>query len=192
MDPTRDGALPDADVLIRPAQLADVEGIVQVHVASTEDSYAPLARAWPAVDWQQRRAHWAELVTAGLESSTQRVDVVAELAGKVVGFASGGVAREPAHGAEVELYVIHVSPDHRARGVGSLLWSETCRRLRGAGLRSMYVSTLAELRCCSFYQQKGGVELSRRPRPFHGAERTEVIYLWAAGRSSRPVAAPAR
>lgn len=169
--------------MVRAAQGADVEGIVRVHVESAEDSYAPLARSWPAVDVQQRRAHWAQLLAEGLQGGAARVDVVAELAAGIVGFCSGGPAREQAHGAELELYVIHVLPGQRAAGIGALLWKEACQRLRGAGLRSMYISTLAELRCCSFYQRHGGVELSRRPRSFHGAERTEIIYFWAAGQS---------
>lgn len=174
-------------VVVRAARAADVDAIVRVHIESADDSYAPLARAWPAADEQQRREHWAYLSADDLQSSARRVDVVAELAGRVVGFCSGGPARDGAHGAELELYVIHVLPSHRAAGIGALLWSEACQRLRGSALPSMYVMTLAELRCCSFYQRHGGVEVSRRQRPFHGAERTEVVYLWAAGRSSAPL-----
>ena len=87
-------------VLVRAAQDADVDGIVRVHVESAEDSYAPLARAWPAADVEQRRAHWATRINAGLRGEVQRVDVVAWLAGSIVGFCSGGPAREAAHGAE--------------------------------------------------------------------------------------------
>ena len=174
-------------VVVRAARAADGDAIVRVHIESADDSYAPLARAWPAADERQRRGRWAHLVLDELQGSAQQVDVVAELAGSVVGFCSGGPARDGAHGAELELYVIHVLPSHRAAGIGALLWSEACQRLRGTALPSMYVVTLAELRCCSFYQRHGGVEVSRRQRPFHGAQRTEVIYLWAAGRSSAPL-----
>jgi hypothetical protein len=73
--------------------------------------------------------------------------------------------------------------------VGALLWQEGCRRLRGGALRSMFVSTLAELRCCSFYERHGGQVLRRKPLSFYGAERTEVIYCWPAGRANLPAPA---
>ena len=119
----------------------------------------------------------------------QRVELVAERAGRVVGLLSGGPARDQAHGMELEIYVIHVLPGQRGAGVGALLWQEGCRRLRGSALRSMFVSTLAELRCCFFYERHGGQVLRQKPLSFYGAERTEVIYFWPAGRSSLPAAA---
>jgi ribosomal protein S18 acetylase RimI-like enzyme len=168
-------------VTVRSARSSDVDAIVAIHVESTNEAYAPLAKTWPAADVEQRRAHWVEWLQEGRASGGQRVEVVAELDDEVVGFSSGGPARDGTPGAEVELYVIHVLPRCRGAGVGAALWSELCQRLRGPALRSMYVSTLAELRCCSFYERHGGRVASRRPRSFHGAERTEVIYFWPAG-----------
>lgn len=176
------------NVSVRPSQPADVDAIVRIHVESTAEAYAPLAKTWPAVvsavDMEKRRGQWLGWVREGQQPDAQRVEVVVELDGSVVGFSSAGRAREQAHGAEVELYVIHVLPRYRGAGAGALLWSEACRRVRGSELRSMYVSTLAELRCCSFYERHGGQLLSRSPRAFHGAERTEVIYFWPSGHSS--------
>ncbi|MEY4548086.1 MAG: hypothetical protein RL685_4281 [Pseudomonadota bacterium] len=168
-------------VTVRSARSSDVDAIVAIHVESTNDAYAPLAKTWPAVDIEQRRAHWVQWLQEGQASGGRRVEVVAALDGEVVGFSSGGLARDSTPGAEVELYVIHVLPRHRGAGVGAALWSVVCQRLRGPALHSMYVSTLAELRCCAFYERHGGRVASRRPRSFHGAERTEVIYFWPAG-----------
>jgi hypothetical protein len=47
----------------------------------------------------------------------------------------------------------------------------------------MYVETLAELRCCSFYEAHGGEVASRVPRNLHGGAVTGVVYLWPRGRS---------
>jgi GNAT superfamily N-acetyltransferase len=172
-------------VVVREALPSDVDAIVRTHVESSEEAYAPLANAWPAVDLERRRALWAGWVDEAQRGDGGRVELVGEVEGRVVGFISGGPARQRERGAELEVYVIHVLPSQRGTGLGSLLWSAACQRLRGPGLRSLYVSTLAELRCCSFYERHGGQVLSRRPHLFHGAERTEVIYLWPAGHPSQ-------
>jgi len=94
-------------------------------------------------------------------------------------------------GAEVEIYVIHVLPEYRGTGIGGRLWSEACGRLRGESLCAMYVATLAELRCCSFYERRGGVSARRAARMFHGAPVTDVIYLWDKGCSHQALPASA-
>jgi GNAT superfamily N-acetyltransferase len=94
-------------------------------------------------------------------------------------------------GAEVEIYVIHVLPEYRGTGIGGRLWSEACGRLRGESLCAMYVATLAELRCCSFYERRGGVSARRAARMFHGAPVTDVIYLWDKGGSHEALPASA-
>jgi ribosomal protein S18 acetylase RimI-like enzyme len=152
---------------------------VHVHIESTEDAYAPLAKSWPEPDWEARRAHWASRLAA--TQSANRTDLVAELEGSVVGFISGGEARQPSFG-EVEIYVIHVLPEYRGAGIGGQLWSSACERIRGGDLKAMYVATLGELRCCAFYERHGGVIASRSPCVFHGAAATDVTYKWPRGR----------
>lgn len=173
----------DQDTLVRPARKSDAEAIARVHVASTRQAYAPLAKTWPEPDWASKKAYW-ERQLAPSQTDPSRVDLVAEVETEVVGFISGGEARQTGIGAEVEIYVIHVLPEHRGAGVGGRLWSEACRRIRGDSLRAMYVATLAELRCCSFYERRGGVAARRAARMFHGAPVTDVIYSWQRGRSN--------
>ena len=164
--------------LVRRARESDVEAIVRVHIESTQDAYAPLAKFWPEPDWESRRAHWASRLVAS--ESVECSDLVAELEGSVVGFISGGEARQPSIG-EVEIYVIHVLPEYRGAGIGGQLWSPACECIRGEDLKAMYVATLGELRCCAFYERHGGVVANRSPRVFHGAAATDVIYRWPRG-----------
>lgn len=168
---------------IRSAEANDSRGIASVHLKSSEDAYAPLAEAWPASDLARREAHWRRRFQTE-SGEPNRVDLVAELDGCIVGFVSAGSARRTDDGAEVEVYVIHVLPSHRGKGIGRLLWKEACGRVRGPELRAMYVDTLGELRCCSFYEAHGGQVVHRRPRDFHGGAVTEVVYIWPLGSSS--------
>lgn len=165
-------------ILVRPATVADATAIAHVHIESSTDAYAPLAKAWPVPDLEKRARWWAELLT---NAGDDRADLVAVRDGVVVGFISGGPTRESKVDATLEIYVVHVLPNERGTGVGSALWRDACARLRGPTLRSMIVDTFAELRCCDFYEARGGVVAHRERELFHGGEPTGVIYRWPDG-----------
>lgn len=166
---------------IRVATIADAEAIARVHVESSDEAYAPLAGHWPASDAVERAQRWREWI-----AGDDRVDLVAEVDGEIVGFVSGGRSRVEGVAADREIYVIHVLSAHRGSGVGAQLWARACPLLRGPALRSLVVETFAELRCCSFYERRGGTVASRRADLFHGGPVTEVAYLWPAGVASEP------
>jgi ribosomal protein S18 acetylase RimI-like enzyme len=168
---------------VRGAGIDDAAAIAAVHVASSEEAYAPLAAEWSRGNLEARAAHWSAILA---KESSERVMVAQDGTGLVVGFVGGGRARRPEPAAEVEIYVIHVHPDHRGRGVGGVLWTAVCSELRGPSLRATYVDTLAELRCCSFYARRGGQVVERRATDFHGATRTHVTYRWALGMADSP------
>lgn len=168
---------------IRDARLSDAAAIARVHIESSRDAYAPLAKDWPSPDLLARTVAWTSRLEASQTDPT-RVDLVAEVEASVVAFISAGSVRRKDAGADVEVYVIHVLPGHRGKSVGSQLWSAASQQVRGEALRAMYVDTFAELRCCSFYEARGGEVVSRAPRAFHGAAVTDVVYFWPVGRSS--------
>ncbi len=164
---------------IRAARVDDAEAIASVHIASSDDAYAPLAAQWHPADAAARAAKWAKSIA---EASPLPLVIVADDARDgVIGFVSGGRARRVEPNAQLEIYVLHVLPAHRGRGVGDALWTAACRALRGSELTPIYVDTLAELRCCSFYERHGGVLVERKPIDFHGAARTHVTYRWPDG-----------
>jgi hypothetical protein len=55
MDCRRTVAVP----LVRRACVGDARAIALVHIASSDDVYAPLAAEWPADDPDERTARWA-------------------------------------------------------------------------------------------------------------------------------------
>ena len=146
-------------VRIREAAVADAAAIARVHIESSTEAYAPLARDWTVPDLGKRTDFWRTSLAA---ATSERTDLLAELDRQVIGFISVGPPRRADVEVELEVYVIHVLPEHRGQGVGGRLWSEACSRARGEALRSMYVATFAELRCCSFYEVHGGELIERK------------------------------
>ena len=163
--------------VIRYARQSDTEGIARVHIASSEDSLAPLAREWPASDLDRRIERWI----ASLQAA-DRLDLVATVADQVVGFIGGGPPRQQDIPGSVEIYVVHVLPAHRGAGIGSQLWDLACTTLRGPAHAPLYLETLAELPCCTFYEARGGEALTRAAGTFHGGAVTHVAYYWPAGK----------
>jgi ribosomal protein S18 acetylase RimI-like enzyme len=166
-----------APAVIRRALPSDAAGIARVHIASADDSLAPLAREWPVSDLARRTEHWAAALQAA-----DRVHVVATVAEQVVGFIGGGPPRKKDIPGGVEIYVVHVLPTHRGTGIGGQLWDLACTILRGPAGAPLYLETLAELPCCAFYDARGGEVLTRTPGPFCGGAVTYLDYYWPAGK----------
>jgi predicted N-acetyltransferase YhbS len=163
--------------VIRHARQSDAEGIARVHIASADDSLAPLAREWPAWDLDRRTMQWAESLQAA-----DRLDIVATVADQVVGFIGGGPPRQQAMPGGVEIYVVHVLPTHRCTGIGGRLWDLACTTLRGPAHAPLCLETLAELPCCTFYDARGGEVLNRAAGTFYGGAVTHLVYYWPAGK----------
>jgi ribosomal protein S18 acetylase RimI-like enzyme len=163
--------------VIRRALPSDAEGIARVHIASADDSLAALAREWPASDVVRRTEQWGKSLQA-----TDRVDMVATVADQVVGFIGGGPPRQQDIPGGVEIYVVHVLPTHRGAGIGGQLWDTACTTLRSPALAPLYLETLAELPCCTFYDARGGEVLTRAAGTFFGGMVTHVAYYWPAGK----------
>ena len=164
--------------VVRKAREADAEGIARVHIASAEESLAPLAREWPTSDLARCTEQWAASLVAAA-----RLDMVATVEEEVIGFIGGGPPRQQDLAGGVEIYyVMHVLPARRGAGIGGQLWQAACTTLRGAALAPLYLETLAELACCAFYEARGGEVLSRRAGGFFGGAVTHLAYFWPVGR----------
>jgi ribosomal protein S18 acetylase RimI-like enzyme len=114
-----------------------------------------------------RAAFWRSALATARDD---RADLVALDRDDIVGFISGGPRRESDIEAEVEIYVIHVLPSHRGRGVGTALWTAACARLRGPTLRSMM--HLRPSRCSSRWSGAAARPSIRQNRSWRRAARS--------------------
>jgi GNAT superfamily N-acetyltransferase len=102
-------------VLIRRATADDLNGIVDVHVASwdaAKDGLGITSRR----SRDERARQWAEVLAS--ESTTL---VAEDSDGAILGFLCFGPSRDEDRRGEVEIYTLYVEPDRWRQGVGSAL-----------------------------------------------------------------------
>ena len=138
--------------MIRPATRADARGIAEVHVRTWQAAYR---HAFPAelldsLSIEEREARWRD---QGLADSAAET-LVAERAGRVVGFASAGPSRDP--DCDGELWGIYVEPEEWGSGTGAALLDAALERLRAAGFREAILWVLGDNpRARRFYEKHG-------------------------------------
>lgn len=157
----------NAAVTVRPAGPEDVGAICRI----CGDGYRFVAAALlpaPVVDRLGREFYNPERVArevdpTGLTDSWHGY-VVAELDGRVVGAAGGGLVA-PGVG---QLYVLYLDLAHRGHGVGSLLLAAVTDQQRAAGAARQRVAVLADnVHGLPFYRARGFEEVDRRLYPEH-------------------------
>jgi GNAT superfamily N-acetyltransferase len=124
----------DTDVpTLRAARLDDAAAIGLVHVRSWQAAYAGdfPQHYLDALDPTQRADGWRHIL--GRTDRDRQADLVADLEGKIGGFASVGPCRDDdAHGAG-EVYAIYLLPELWGRGLGRQLMSAALDTLTGFG-----------------------------------------------------------
>ena len=97
-------------------------------------------------------------------NENDRVLIVAERAGEIVGMAQ--LARSSADNARhrAEVQRVAVAADVRGAGVGKLLMQAVEDQARGRGLTLLWLTTHAETDACAFYEAVGYTQLGVMPR----------------------------
>lgn len=133
---------------IRRIRPSDAEEVGRLHAAVWRDTYRGiLSDAWlAAVSDDERIARWhAMLATPGPEKQW-----VAVVDGAIAGFVASGPARDDDAPRDLELWSIHVLPQHQGLGVGRHLVDVAI------GDRPAYLHVLtANLAAQAFYRRLG-------------------------------------
>ena len=147
--------MPSAPV-IRPAQLPDAQALAWIQVAAWHTAYAGII---PAA-YLRRYTHdlrlgvWTKILAPQGQDDPQRqhtTTLVAELQGKVCGFAS--IKEDP---AQAELMAIYVHPDRWGTGLGHTLHQAAIDALSDQGHRRALLWVLAKnTRAQAFYAAHG-------------------------------------
>lgn len=141
---------------IRPARVADADGLGEVHVRSWQWAYDGVldADGLAALSVADRASRWR----TGLADPDRTVATfVADDGDRVVGFVSVGPGREDVGGPEVgELWAIYLLPEVAGLGLGRRLHDTGLEwlRARGYGRALLWVIT-GNARGRAFYERQG-------------------------------------
>ena len=159
-----------------------------MHAATWRTSYRGLVPDAPLDGLADDR--WESGWRRGFESmDPTRVVHVAEVDGRIVGFAGGGRARAGAPTGYVgEVYALYVDPDRQGKGIGTRLLRAAAEGLVERGLVPIVIWTLFDNPASrGFYESRGGVVVGDKRELFAGYELHEVAYGW---RDAAPLLRP--
>jgi len=162
-------------MLIRASQKTDAHTMSRIYVQTWQDTYLsviPFGYLFTMSVSQHERSFYSEL------TSRQITSFVAEDAGRVIGFITGGYER---HGDDIysgEIYTLYVLKNHQRRGIGAKLVSALAAQFNHNGIYSMLVRVLKENPYRGFYNKINGTYLKAERVPFAGEVMEVELYGW--------------
>jgi GNAT superfamily N-acetyltransferase len=165
-------------VEIRTACASDAAAIARVHVDSWRTTYRGIVPDdfLAALSYEQRERMWRDILSPAPRSSF--VSVAEDPGGQIVGFASGGPARDADHDYSGEVYAIYLLQDQQRHGLGRRLIRALVQQLVQAGMTSLLVWVLADNPARKFYEALGGQYVYDKQVSLGNARLVEVAYGW--------------
>ncbi len=170
-------------VRLRAARVGDAEAVAGIYVEGWRSAYPGLLPEGLLVGMrasERRSQDWARLIAR--PGSAERVIVAETVDGgrpaKIVGFTSGGVARQGSLGHDGEVYTLYVDDDFRGNGIGRRLFATMAVGLAERYGPSVIVWVLEGNPARYFYESLDGRLVGRRPGSLGGADIVELAYGW--------------
>ena len=134
---------------------ADADAIAEIRIASWQAAYDHVFPADALAGLTGSRDESAERWRSWLADPDTSQTVVAEIGGRVVGYANVGPARDAPEGCG-ELFMIYVAPSEWGHGAGRALMAAALRHLRQSGFQEAVLWVLEDNpRTRRFYELAG-------------------------------------
>jgi ribosomal protein S18 acetylase RimI-like enzyme len=143
-----------AEVAIRAAVVADAPEIAALHVLVSQRIYRDLAppQTLQRLNLAHRQARWTELLEQG-----ERVALVAEHDGRIVGIGTAGPATVPELEGHGEILHLYVDPTQVRGGIGRGLMRRLALALQEQGYKSVALGVVeGNQGAIDFYRKLGG------------------------------------
>ncbi len=167
-----------SNVNIRPAQPADASGIAQVRVDAWRTTYRGMIpdAYLAAMRVEESTALWEKVLTAAPNTTNT---FVAEIDGRIVGFASGSMLPEAKLGFNAELAAVYIERDLQRTGVGRRLVAAVASAQRSHGATGLIVWVIAaNKQARAFYEALGAQLEIEQPFNWDGMDLVEAGYGW--------------
>jgi GNAT superfamily N-acetyltransferase len=172
-------------VIVRPAVPADAPAMAALHVRAWRAAYAGVMpdEFLAGLAIEEREAMWRRSLTAPDLAPAERVILVAEVAGAVLGFTAAGHARGDDELGLGELYAINVDPPAWGGDAGGALLVGASAWLDARFAASILWVVDANARARRFYENAGWApDGATRIEAYDGARVSNLRYRRAARR----------
>ena len=181
------------EVTIRPAVPTDALAIATVRVDAWRTTYRGMIpdAYLAAMKVEESKALWERVLTAAPNTTNT---FVAEVAGRIVGFASGMMLAEPKHGLDAELTAVYLAADAQRAGIGRRLVAAVAAAQRAHGAQGLIAWVIAANKAArAFYERLGAEILVEQAFTWDGMDLVEAGYGWRdlpalAAAGGKPVA----
>lgn len=165
-------------VQIRAARPEDAAGVAAAHFGSWQSTYAGIvAQSYlDALSLEKFVALWEHRLAKPAQKPSTTLVAIDE-ASHVLGFVSGGAAREACPGYDAELFAIYLHPAVERQGLGRRLFQSLVAVL-ASEYTGMYVRVLTSNPATGFYEQLGGLPLRSGEFQIGDASYAETWYGW--------------
>lgn len=134
------------------AVLSDVKGIAQVNFTAWRETYCGLIEDdfLNSISVERYKERWHLILSRG--DSHSFVIVIKNSEEEIIGYCSGGKAREPFQHFEGEIYALYLLKNFHGKGIGKRLFTEALKKLKGMGFKSFFLFVLHNNPTLSFYR----------------------------------------
>ena len=164
---------------VRKATPSDARSIAGIYADSWRNTYAGLMpdELLIGLDTDDRERHsWRHVLT---RQSDNHLAFVAESNGLgVIGFSSGGLARDRQIEYDGEVYTLYVLDEHHGCGLGKRLFTTIAAQLVETYGSSMIVWVLRGNPARFFYEALGGKLVAHRYSTLGGGPIEEIGFAW--------------
>lgn len=160
---------------IRKAKSSDVQGITKVHVESWKTTYKGIFPKdfLDSINFDKRLKLWQSVL-----SKKDEIVYVIENNNRIVGFISGGPAREEKFEKDGEIYAFYILEEHQNKGLGKKLLNKFFNDLKEKKHNSAYVWVLKDNPAVEFYKKMGAIEIKEEEIEIAKNKYKEVAYGW--------------
>ncbi len=163
---------------MRTATVDDAEAIARVNVETWRSSYRGIfPDAFLAERSFTKQLEGTRNYLKNLSPKTTAFITEVSLVG-VVGFCTGGAAREKIQDFDGELFSLYVLKEYQRHGLGRLLLKATATFCEICKFRKILAWTLAASPFTAFYRSIGAVECGKQMREFGPLTRELVAFGW--------------
>jgi GNAT superfamily N-acetyltransferase len=165
-------------VWVRPAGVADLPSIAQVHVAAWRQTYRGLIAdsVLDGLSAERRERQWR--LHLARDDDLACLELAEDQTGEIIGFGATGGPLDGALGWDGELYALYLLDRAKGQGVGRRLFRSLVGHVRAAGTSSLGLWVLRDNhRARVFYARCGAAEVGRRVETPGGRAVVEIAMI---------------